>query len=187
MPQAYQLRAGVVLSRPPIVTRDLTPFEKSFFLYQRRLNERLALPFTRYFYYGAGTPAEVDWKRKIKQRLTPARDIGVYDPYKKDGWNDELLVGARESEPENQVEALLNDAETSAAAEELESSDTKKNVMERPPPRVTEADKANDVKSLNRALQRTLYLVVKDNKGRWAFPTSRLVGKEGLDRVSPSY
>ena len=109
---AYQLRAGIVLSRPPLITRDLHPFEKAFYLYQRRLNERLAIPFTRYFYYRKNTPPAIEFKRKIKERKTPARDIGFYDAYGPDAWHDELLMGAPESEPEHQMEALLKDAQT---------------------------------------------------------------------------
>lgn len=171
-----------MLSRPPVITRDLTPFEKAYFFYQRRLNERLALPFGRYFYYGKGTFGDIEWKRKIKERQTPARDIGVYNAYSKEGWNDELLVGAKESEPEHQLEALLKDAED-VMTEGDDAADVKKEPVEKPMPRVTEADKTGDVKSLNRALQRTLYLLVKGGKGGWTFPTTGLVPKEDLHTV----
>ncbi|KAA6414044.1 MAG: 50S ribosomal subunit L30 [Lasallia pustulata] len=176
---SYQINASLVLSRPPVITRDLTPFEKAYFFYQRRLNERLALPFGRYFYYGKGTFGDIEWKRKIKERQTPARDIGVYNAYSKEGWNDELLVGAKESEPEHQLEALLKDAED-VMTEGDDAADVKKEPVEKPMPRVTEADKTGDVKSLNRALQRTLYLLVKGGKGGWTFPTTGLVPKEDL-------
>ncbi|MCJ1320644.1 54S ribosomal protein L17 mitochondrial [Xylographa vitiligo] len=176
--QAYQIKAGVVLSRPPILTRDLHPFEKAFYLYQRRLNERLALPFTRYFYYQKDTPADIDWKKKIKERLTAARDIGVYNAYGEYGWNDELLVGAKESEPEVQVEALLKDAEVEAEDE----GPVKKAKVEKPMPRVTEADTNGDLRSLNRLMTRTLYLVVKGSEGGWGFPAGLLTGKESLQR-----
>lgn len=185
----YQIHAAVILSRPPTLTRDLTPFEKAYFLYQRRLNERLALPFTRYFYYQRGSPGDVDWKRKIKERQTPARDIGIYNAYSKEGWNDELLVGARESEPEEQIEALFRDAQVEKKeGEENEGPVKKVDVIEKPMKRVTEADKARDMKSLNRALTRTLYLVVKsgkegENGGRWGFPSSVLMGRESLHTV----
>ena len=185
----YQIHAAVILSRPPTLTRDLTPFEKAFFLYQRRLNERLALPFTRYFYYQRGSPGDVYWKRQIKERQTPARDIGVYNAYSKEGWNDELLLGAKESEPEEQIEALVRDAQLEAKeAEQHEVGGKKGTIVEKPMPRVTDADKAGDMKSLNRALTRTLYLVVKSRKegkngGRWGFPSSVLVGRESLHTV----
>ena len=182
---AYQIKAGVVLSRPPLLTRDLTPFEKAYFFYQRRLNERLALPFTRYFYYQKGTPADVDWKRKIRERQTPARDIGVYNAYSKESWNDELLVGAQESEPDHQVEALVRDAEIRQTGNEGEQT-VRRDKVEKPLPRVTEADKNGNLKSLKRALTRTLYLVVQGAEGRWTFPCAGLVGRESLHAVSDS-
>ena len=203
---SYVVNAGVVLSRPPLITRDLHPFESAFFLYQRRLNERLALPFTRYFYFKENTPADIEWKRKLKQRLTPARDIGRYKGYGDEAWNDEVLVGAPESEVHWQVERLLEDAERTAKEErhkdedESESKESEKQEdkpvallpvggkmiehepVERPMPRVTEADLRADVKSLNRMLQRTLYLLVKDRNGQWVFPQDR-IAKESLHTV----
>ncbi|KAF2819336.1 hypothetical protein CC86DRAFT_362795 [Ophiobolus disseminans] len=174
----YAVNAGVVLSRPPQITRDLHPFESAFFLYQRRLNERLALPFTRYFYFKKRTPADLEWKRKMKQRLTPARDIGRYKGYGDEAWNDEVLVGAKESDFEWQVERLLEDAGTDGKeVGEVEQKGMKKierEVFDKPTPRRTEADEKNDTKSLNRALQRTLYLLVKNKDGLWQFPEDRL-------------
>lgn len=182
----YKLKASVLLSRPPLLTRDLTPFEKSYFLYQRRLNERLALPFTRYFYYQRGTPGDIEWKRKIKERQTPARDIGVYNAYGGEGWNDELLVGDRVSEPEEQVERLLRDADVEVKERDIqgERKVVKKEEVERPMPRVTDADNSSDMKSLNRALQKTLYLVVNTGKGQWGFPSAELARQESLHTVS---
>ena len=178
----FTLKAGIVLSRPPQITRDLTPFEKSFFFYQKRLNERLVLPFTRYFYFKRGTPADEDWKRKYKDRLTPSRDIGKYNAYAPEAWNDELLVGSTESEPANQVEMLLRDAELVTTASS-EGATTKKVDIERPAARVTEADKQNDQKSLDRLLQRTLYLLVKTKQGYWKFPSSSVGLEENLRSV----
>jgi large subunit ribosomal protein L46 len=203
---SYVVNAGIVLSRPPLITRDLHPFESAFFLYQRRLNERTALPFTRYFYIKKDTPADLEWKRKLRQRLTPARDIGRYKGYGEEAWNDEVLVGAREREVEWQVERLLEDAEQTGKEGATESSkeegkkegehkeektvakvDPGKKVIEhttfeRPMPRITEADEKGDVKSLNRQLQRTLYLVVRNKEGRWMFPQDRMA-KESLHTV----
>lgn len=178
---SYAINAGVVLSRPPQITRDLHPFESAFFLYQRRLNERLALPFTRYFYFKKRTPADLEWKRKMKQRLTPARDIGRYQGYGDEAWNDELLVGSKESDFEWQVERLLEDAGTDGkAAGEVEQRGMKtveREEFEKPMSRRTEADEKNDTKSLGRALQRTLYLLVKNKDGQWQFPQDRLNDK----------
>lgn len=149
------------------------------------------MPFTRYFYYKKGTPADLEWKRKAKQRLTPARDIGVYNAYGKEGWNDELLVGDRTSEPEVQTEALVRDAEGVAtkgeegSEEESQRSDTGQDIaIPRPMPRQTEADAKGDQTSLDRKLDRTLYLLIKNKDGRWRFPEDSIVGKEGLHQVS---
>lgn len=172
----------MVLSRPPQITRDLTQFEKSFFFYQKRLNERLVLPFTKYFYFRPKTPLDEDWKRKVKERQTASRDIGKYNAYSKEGWNDELLVGATEPEPENIMETLVKDAESIANATSQDSG--KQEEIPRPAPRVTEADKKNDQKSLNRLLQRTLYLLVQTKEGYWKFPSSPVQVGENLRQVS---
>lgn len=182
----YTLKAGVVLSRPPRVTRDLTPFEKAFYFYQRRLNERLALPFTRYFYFKRGTPADVAWKSKFKDRQTAARDIGKYNAYSKEAWNDELVTGAVESEPDHQIEALVKDAESFASEADIGDSVAKKEEVPRPMPRVTEADTKGDQKSLDRLLQRTLYLLVQSKEGYWKFPSAQIEQKESVRLVSSS-
>ncbi|KAF2086474.1 hypothetical protein K490DRAFT_74419 [Saccharata proteae CBS 121410] len=184
--QVYQIHSGVVVSRPPVITRDLHPFEKAFFLYQRRLNERLALSFTRHFYYKDDTPAGEEWKRRIKERKTAARDIGAYNAWDKEtGWHDELLIGAQESEPDHQVEALIRDAETPNTVGGSNAEASKKfEPLERPMPRVSEADKTGDQKSLNRLLQRSIYLLVKNAAGKWVLPHDRLVGREHLDTAA---
>lgn len=179
----YTINAGVVLSRPPQITRDLEPFEKAYHFYQKRLNERLALPFTKYFYFKRGTPADVDWKKKIAERRTPARDIGNYNAYASDAWNDELLMGSKESDPEYQVEKLVDDAESTANATSQDTS--KKEEIPRPHSRVTEADKKGDHKSLNRLLSRTLYLLVQSKEGHWKFPSMPVEAEETLRQVRP--
>lgn len=204
--KAYRLMSAPVVSRAPMITRDLTDFEKAYYMYQKRLNERLAMPFTRYFYYKKGTPADIEWKRKARTRITPARDIGVYDAYGEEGWNDELLVGDRQSEPEVQVESLIRDVEgrdvisgrkvgdaeadgEAISGDMREGEGTKKDVaqaVERPAPRETEADRTGDVKSLNRKMDRSLYLLVKNASGVWRFPEDRVHGLETMSQVKPS-
>lgn len=127
----------------------------------------------------------LDFRKKIKERKTVARDIGVYDAYSREaGWNDELLMGAVESDPEHQKDAILNDefvekreGSTDTALEQLRAKT-------RPQSRITEADKSGDDKSLDRMLQRTLYLLVKNSNDLWTFPTASVDGKESLNRVS---
>lgn len=206
--KAYRVLAAPLLSRPPLLTRNLTSFERAYYLYQKRLNERLAIPFTRYFYFKKGTPSDVEWKRKAKPRKTPAKDIGAYDAYGDEGWNDEVLVGDRLAEHDSQVQALIRDAEGKtimedelvsdadkageavtgdARAGEGQRKELQKIEVERPMPRLTDADRTNDLKSLNRKLDRSLYLVIKSEDGSWRFPQDRVHGRENLHQVSISY
>lgn len=110
----------------------------------------------------------------------------MYNAYGDEGWNDELLVGDQVSEPEEQVERLLRDAEVEVQERGIqgEVKVVKKEEVERPMPRITEADKAGDMKNLNRALQKTLYLVVNRGKGQWGFPSAELARQESLHTVS---
>lgn len=210
----YNMHASVVLSRPPLITRTLHPFEQAYYLYQKRLNERTVLPFSRYFYIKKGTPADLEWKRKIRDRPTPARDVGLYNAYGREAWNDEVLVGDETAAYENIVGKLVEDAETvvdtstmgqeigaanggGAGNADIDSGNAKLGQatggaaqiklkterIERPQPRRTKADEEGDLHSLDRALERTLYLVVKDAKGEWSFPGALVKGREGLNKV----
>lgn len=125
-------------------------------------------------------------------RQTPARDIGVYNAYSEEGWNDELLIGAKESEPEEQINALVEDATVEEKESEEVEGVRKRKVekIDKPMPRVTEADRIGDLKSLNRYLTRTLHLTVKSKQphhkaAQWGFPSSELTGKESLHTVRP--
>ena len=187
----HAIKAAVLLSRPPILTRELTSFEKAFFFYQRRLNERLALPFTRYFYYQKGTPGDLEWKRKIKERQTPARDIGRYTGYSEDTWNDEILTGDCLSEPKTQIEAMLKDAHDKEGVNDSDSGIKKEEKIAGPLPRQTEADRSHDTRSLNRALSETLYLIVRGSRDKqsyegWMLPESQVAEREDIRAVRPA-
>lgn len=181
------VKAGILLSRPPLITADPHPFETAFHLYQRRLNERLVLPFTQYFYFRRGTPAFDHWRTRRRDRGgAAARDIGKYNAYDKEGWNDEVLMGDESANPKRLVEQLV---EEEGRAEEFagEKGDVKMAGLRR----TTEADEKKDQQSLERNLSRTLYLLVKSKPQAkdqpentlWKFPSGTLEGKEGLKEV----
>lgn len=118
-----------------------------------------------------------------------ARDIGAYNPYDKEaGWNDELLLGDQISEPEHQANELIKDSiplpKDSEGGEAEEIPQNLQGQTQTLMPRETEADKSNDQRSLNRLLQRTLYLLVQNEKGRWTFPEDLITGRESLALVS---
>ncbi|OAP61819.1 hypothetical protein AYL99_04022 [Fonsecaea erecta] len=187
----YTIKAGIVLSRPPLITPDPHPFETAFHLYQRRLNERLVLPFTQYFYYRRNTPAFEQWRKHRRERGGAAtRDIGKYNAYSPEAWNDEVLVGDETGKPDKILEQLIS--EEGRADEFTGQGDPRFAGLRR----VTEADEKNDQRSLERRLQRTLYLLVKlknkagqakekdiaadGEKYLWRFPSGPVVGFEGL-------
>lgn len=150
------------------------------------------MPFSRYFYFKKDTPADHDWKLKAKERNgQPAKELGGYNPYGELGWNDELLVGDEKSESSYLVESLVKDAQVRAvegkdgkvAEAKAGDGDGEGGKVERPLETWTEADKARDVRRLDRKLARTLYLVVKRKNGGWGFPAGELVGRENLHQV----
>ncbi|EXJ90954.1 hypothetical protein A1O1_04061 [Capronia coronata CBS 617.96] len=184
----FTIKAGVVLSRPPLITPDPHPFETAYYLYQRRLNERLVLPFTQYFYYKRGTPAFEQWRTKRQARGGAAtRDIGKYNAYTDEAWNDEVLEGDETGAPSKIVEQLI--ADEGRAEEFTGTGDPKFAGLKRR----TEADEKNDQRSLERSLSRTLYLLVKNKKvaGQsqdesdfWKFPSGTIIGHEGLKQAA---
>ncbi|QSZ29435.1 hypothetical protein DSL72_003949 [Monilinia vaccinii-corymbosi] len=176
-----KISVGIVLSRPPLLTEPATPFEKAFYLYQRRLNERLVLPFTRYFYHKKDQPADIEWKAKVRERNgVAARDIGGYKAYGEEGWNDEVLIGSEGSKAGEweDIAGKLVEEGMGDEGERVKLESREGNV--------------EDKKSLARNLSETVYLVVKkkemrtDKEGKeievdvWEFPRGDLRQHEVL-------
>lgn len=186
----YRLKAGIILSRPPILTREQTPFEQSFYLYQKRLNERLSTPFARQFYFRRGQPATVDFAIKLKERQSVmAREIGRMERRGRDAWDDEVLTeeGRRLADPAYTRERLYLESESRVSEDgELLSFEDRARV-DRPLGRETEADRAGDVKRLDRKMDRTLYLVVRDRDERWTFPQDDIKPEESVYEVCLLY
>lgn len=186
----YRLRAGIILSRPPILTRAPTAFENAFYLYQKRLNERISSPFARSFYFRKDQPAGIDFAIKFEERRhVMAREVGRLTRHGRDAWDDEALVdnGHEYASPEYVRERLYTEAESRVSEDGEALSFADRLTIERPLPRETEADRTGDVRRLDRALDRTLYLVVTDSRGRWHFPTDDVRPDEGLHEVSFLY
>ncbi|KAI1007370.1 hypothetical protein K3495_g843 [Podosphaera aphanis] len=183
--KTHDIHTGIILSRPPLLTPELTSFEKAFFFYQKRLNERLAVPFPRYFYYKKDSPEDSEWKIKWEERgKVPAKELGPYNAYGKTAWNDELLYKDRSmTEPRYIIEQLVKDARVGITEDGVVVKDpaARAEGVEMPRERTTEADLTNNLQRLDRKLDRTLYLVVK-NKGKkvWSFPSAQLLSRESL-------
>ncbi|TRX94757.1 hypothetical protein FHL15_004218 [Xylaria flabelliformis] len=181
----YRIKSGVILTRAPLITRALTPFENAFFFYQKRLNERLVLPFRHTFYFKKDTASDLDWRIKFEERgKIAAKELGRYYAQGRNAWNDELLVGSTLSNEERVREILLKDAELRVTEDGEKAPPDEIVPVERPMDRITEADKTKDIRRLDRALDRTLYLVVQRSDGQWQFPTEDVPTDEHLHEVS---
>ncbi|KAG6011924.1 hypothetical protein E4U43_008036 [Claviceps pusilla] len=183
-PPPYDVRSGLILTRPPLLTRKLHSFENAFFFYQKRLEERLNTPFITSIYFKPDTARRLDWNLKVEERKgTVAKEIGVYNGKSSKAWDDELKVGDDLSSQESVLECLLKDAEARVSddAEVIKPED--RVPVERPMERETEADKKGDVRRLDRQLDKTLYLVVKNEDG-WGFPADVVAKDEDLHETA---
>ncbi|KAK4156737.1 39S mitochondrial ribosomal protein L46-domain-containing protein [Chaetomidium leptoderma] len=182
----YRIKSSLILTRAPLITPEQTPFESAFFLYQKRLNERLTAPFRRGFFFKPDTAADLDFGVKLHERRgVPAQDIGRYNPRSRMAWNDEVLVGSTTSSPADVVERLLADAEVRVSEDGEPIADEERVPVEKPMPRRTEADKKGDVRRLDRALERTLYLVVrKGGEGDQGGTARRVLSESAGDNMN---
>jgi large subunit ribosomal protein L46 len=170
-----------------VLTRTLTPFENAFFFYQKRLDERLVLPFRHTLYFKERTATELDWEIKYKERgKIAAHEIGRYYAQGRNQWNDELLVGSTLSDESRIRDMLLKNAEVRVTEDGDVAKPDEIVPADRPMDRITEADKTNDVRRLDRKLENTLYLIVRDSSGRWLFPSGDVPTDENLHEVSTS-
>lgn len=180
----YRIKSGIILTRAPLITRALTPFENAYFFYQKRLDERLAHEFRHTLFFKENTVTDLDWKIKFKERgEVAAKEIGRYYAKGRNAWNDELLVGSTLSDENRIREILLKDAENRVTEDGEEAQADEIVPVERPMDRITEADKTNDVRRLDRKLDRTLYLVVQSSNGAWSFPSDDMPTDENLHQV----
>lgn len=158
--------AGLILSRTPIVTPELTKLESQYYEYQSALRERLMWTFPHYFYFKRGTLAE---RRFLLAQKGPiSKQPGVWFPH---GVPD--IKHNRERSKKQEVNLPKQDREEAGGSQS--GSDISRPIV--PNSRVTHADQSNDLSSLERRLSRTLYLLVKNKEGTWTFPSFPVEGK----------
>ncbi|CAO1633027.1 unnamed protein product [Parajaminaea phylloscopi] len=138
------INVSLVLSRQPLLLRDPHPLEKAVFDYNYTVSRRLAQPFSKEFYFRKGSAAETRFDREEKHRQATVDAQGS---------SASQSGGTPATSPE--TEELGVDAELYATR-----------------PRKTEADAKNDVTSLERALDRTLFLVMRSKSSPWRLPTT---------------
>ncbi|KAF9990306.1 54S ribosomal protein L17 mitochondrial [Mortierella antarctica] len=161
--------AGAVVSRQPLIVRDLTPFEQEYFLYQKNLERESAAPFGAEFYFKKGSVAERRWKQQEAERLASQSTFGSSSPSKSS------TSGATTAGSEGAEDEISEEDRVAAMEAKIEFVD-----------RITEADRKNDVRSLERALARTLYLIVKKPREQhaWQFPQGGVRVCENLQEAA---
>lgn len=151
--------AGLILSRIPIVTKDMTALEKQYYEYQSALKERLMWTFPHYFYFKRGTLAE---RRFLLAQKGPiSKQPGV--------WFPKGVPDVKHNRERSRKQVVNLPKQESSNTEAQSQDDISRPVV--PNSRVTEADKNKDFSSLERQLSRTLYLLTKSNEGVWSFPS----------------
>ncbi|CCH58363.1 hypothetical protein TBLA_0A05700 [Henningerozyma blattae CBS 6284] len=160
------INSGLILSRIPIVTPDLTEFEKKYYNYQSELEKRLMWTFPYYFYFRKGTLAE---RRFLKAQKYPvSKQPGV--------WYPKGIPDIRQNRERRSKQDVILPKEQEDINESLEK--ISRPVV--PNPRTTKADETGDLTSLERKLSRTLYLLLKNKTGEWEFPTFQLKEDDAL-------
>lgn len=153
------IKAAILLTRQPILTPDLTDFESKYYSYQEELQRRLMWTFPQYYYFKKGSLSE---RKFVKAQRGPvSKQPGVF--YEK-GIPD--VVHNRERRLKQDVVIPKDEYDESM-------SDISRPVI--PNSRTTKADESNDLKSLERKLSRSLYLLIKDGKKGWKLPSFGLI------------
>ncbi|WFD29134.1 hypothetical protein MSPP1_000139 [Malassezia sp. CBS 17886] len=144
------LQCALMVTRQPVLQRAPTPLEREYYKFNRKLANTLQQPFPRDVYFKKGSAAE-----------------SRFDEYYAQLQNTWDITTETKDPAATQADK--------GSADATESADTLYATM----PRTTAADAKNDVRSLERALDRTLYLVVSHpeaaTKGpTWGFPAKAL-------------
>ncbi|SJX65556.1 related to MRPL17-mitochondrial ribosomal protein, large subunit [Sporisorium reilianum f. sp. reilianum] len=171
--------SSLILSRPPVILREPSSFEKAYHEYNRQLSEALQQPFPKDFYFKKGSAAEKRFEEDQASAPQGFSDIAA------------AAAAASGSASKGKAAKTKETAEPSASPSSSSSS-TEGDAENRPLPRTTQADASNDVRSLERKLDRTLYLVVKQKSAKgaaaWRFPAKALtnIKRENLHDVAPA-
>ncbi|KAJ2753949.1 hypothetical protein GGI19_002767 [Coemansia pectinata] len=157
---AYEssVRAGVLLQRDPIVTQPAGKFEEATDRYFDWLQFISADRFPRDFFFKKGSTAESKWMDQ--------EDIRA----------GEWFFDATSKPVVKSVKRVIHEDDM------IEKSETSKPIVINS--RETEADATGNEQSLERKLDRTLYLVVKGAQGEWTLPQGKVNDEELLHEAA---
>lgn len=158
------ISSTVLLARNPIITRDLPEFELQYYKYQNELWKRLMWTFPKWFYYRPGTLGDQRFKELNKPPVYNNPNLEFTD-----GRPEIRQLRDRRFKQELNLPKTYKQAEDGS---EIIDEDAVDNLSRKivPNSRTTEADKSNDLSSLERKLSRSLYLVISEDNSSWTLP-----------------
>ncbi len=171
------IHASLLLSRPPFLTRTPDAFEAAFFRYNARLHRALAQPFSAEFYFKKGSAAEAKFSALEAERVRA--DFQQLQGKAEAAGGKKGKKSSAPQQSSSDSESAVNAAGSAEQQQQGQgsSSSNNNNELYAVLPRRTAADEAQDLTSLERSGERTLYLLVRDAKltqGKWRFPAERV-------------
>ncbi|KAF9532417.1 50S ribosomal subunit L30 [Crepidotus variabilis] len=160
-----QISTAILLNRSPTITRTPGQFERAYFAYEQRLRRALHNPFPYDFYFKQGTLLETRFNLEERKR-------------------EKLAFGPGFLEKEN-----ISEEKRAADIAAVETLAQQEGEGEELMPRSHSADEAADVKSLDRAGTRNLYLLLQtleDGKDVWRFPQGEVENSQFLHQAALS-
>ncbi|CAG7854165.1 SubName: Full=Related to MRPL17-mitochondrial ribosomal protein, large subunit {ECO:0000313/EMBL:CCA68916.1} [Serendipita indica DSM 11827] len=156
--------AATILNRAPFLTPTPDPFEQAYYDYQARLARAISSPLPTDVYFKPGSLLERRFALEERQR--------------------EKAAFGEDFTP---IISLPVDEDGKGGGKSLADQLAEEAGLEEPPqPRIHRADKEKDVKSLDRAGERNLYLLVKKDRkaNSWQFPQGGLENDEALHKAA---
>lgn len=161
------IKVTTLIQRDPIICKELSPFERDYYIYRDNLDRSESRMFHPSFYYKKGTTLEkkfLDMQEKVDPqylKLIEERDTAYLAKRKKRG--------------EKRFPDLKGSASIVQPTEPFDVAS-----------RLTEADKTNNHHDIWRALDRTLFLLVKPKgSSSWQIgPTGDILSTERLDKAA---
>ncbi|CEH13919.1 Mitochondrial ribosomal protein L17 [Ceraceosorus bombacis] len=151
-----KISAALLLARSPVILRQPSPLESAYFQYNQKLSAALEQPFVKDFYFKKGSAAEQKFEADQAERR-------------------QILSGQKTSSRAD----LENDtAPVQVGGTEAEAE------LYTTQPRRTKADVEGVRATLDRRLERTLYLVLKEGSS-WRLPSKLLDDGESLHAAAP--
>ncbi|CAH6720142.1 54S ribosomal protein L17, mitochondrial [[Candida] jaroonii] len=170
------ISSTLILSRNPIITRELPAFEQQYYNYQNELWKRLMWTFPKWYYYRDGTLGD--------QRFKELNKPPVFNNPKLEYTEGRPDIKQLRDRRFKQVINLPKSYKQAEDGSEIVDEEIQDNLSRKinPNSRITKADESKDLSSLERQLSKTLYLIINENG--WKLPTFKSDTQTPLHKVA---